>query len=175
MSDRVKKVLLILSAFLIVLMVAVVTYLAKQNKNLKLQATISPIATSTLTETQEPIKTATALVSLTPLASQTATQTATEAAKSKEDLIKEAFAVKSSTSIDKISISISKSSDNSAYGSVTIDDEGGWFLAAYENGSWVILGDGNGTLNCSILSGHDVPSSVVGECYDMATDNLVKR
>ncbi len=171
MSDRVKKVLLILSAFLIVLMVAVVTYLAKQNKNLKLQASISPIATSTLTEIQEPIKTSTALVSLTPLASQTAT----EAAKSKEELIKEAYAQKSSTPIDKISISISKSSDNSAYGSVTIDDEGGWFLAAYENGSWVILGDGNGTLNCSILSGHDVPSSVVGECYDMATDNLVKR
>lgn len=171
MSDKVKKALLILSAFLIILMVAVVAYLVKQNRNLKVQATISPIATSTLTETITPTQTIATTKTSTPAA------TATIAERSKIELIKDLFATKFSLPASQIDVTISKESANSAFGSVSTSEEGGggWFVAAKSNGEWKILQDGNGTINCGPLEGYDVPSSVVAECYDMATDNLIKR
>ena len=175
MSEKVKKILIIASAVLFVVLAGSLVYIINNNKQAQQEvlevpsvtAVISPVSsiTTTVIASQTSTKTATALSS-----------TATPApSKSSEQLIKEAFATKFSDSESNISIQITKSSDGAAYGMVTHQGEGGWFLAVKDGDSWKILDSGNGILDCSILVGYDVPNTVVEECYDIPSETSIKR
>ncbi len=172
MSNKVKIVLICLAAVLIIILVGVIAYLAKQNKQLR-SASQTPVATVTivtLSPTATPSRTSTTTRTVT------STPTATPSA-SVDDLVKAALASKFNTSSDQIAMTISKRADNSVFGGVTIGEEqsGGWFVAAKKDGEWKVIADGNGTISCSSLEGYDVATSVVSECWDEQAGDLVKR
>lgn len=177
MSDKVKKFLLLSSVVVIIILVAFVAYYAKQNSTLKddvrkvqdeLAQAQAPSLEPSLVMSKVSTKTATPTSTLAPKVSPSPE-------KSKVDLIKEAYAKEYSSSVDSISVTISKESENSAYGSVSVSGEGGWLIAAKKDGAWKIVASGNGTINCDKLEGYDIPSSVVEQCYDVSSDSFKNR
>ena len=158
----------------VIILLVSVLYLLKRNAELQSQSvSISPESIVSIVDLS-PETSATQLATLTtsPVASAVISPEL-----SKIDLIKEALATKLSVSITQITATISKESDNSAFGSVSTSEEGGggWFVAAKKDGDWVIVEDGNGTIDCAPLEGYDIPVSVVSECWDSANLQLKNR
>jgi uncharacterized protein YpmB len=168
-----KKLIIILSIVLGVLIIAAILFLVlkKDNPNEAVSAEAS--------ETAEIIETTTASASVVATKTaaktvvQTPTATATAVSKSKIELIKEALSAKFSQTITDASIS--KESENSAYGSFDLGQEGGYFVAVKDGAGWKIIADGNGTIECSILDANNVPASVVSSCYDTPTESTKNR
>ena len=53
---------------------------------------------------------------------------------------------------------------------------GGRWFAAKVNGLWKLVWDGNGIIKCSDLADYpEFPVSMIPECFDEASDKLVKR
>ena len=48
--------------------------------------------------------------------------------------------------------------------------DNGYFLAAKVNGNWVIVADGQGAIECNVVTQYDFPSSMVPECTDSVSD-----
>lgn len=173
-----KKLWIIASIVVGALLVALIGYLVFNNRSSKddlAQASVTPSAIASVSTTVLASKT----VSKTPTKTvQPEVETPTPTpAKSDQDLIDEALASKFSTDASNITLSISKKSDASAYGSFTIEDqqEGGYFVAVKDGDSWKIIADGNGTIECSILDQYNVPNTVVAECYDSNTQESKVR
>jgi len=93
------------------------------------------------------------------------------------DLITRAIADKLSKNVSEISVTINKKDANNAFGGVTIEGDmgGGYFVAVKQGDGWIIIADGNGTIECSVLDQYSVPGSIVGECYDSATGESRSR
>lgn len=167
-----RKLIIILSVVLGVLIIAAILFLVFRNKP-------AEVTTPEVTETAEIVESATATASATTTktatktAAQSATVTPTVAAKSKIDLIKEALSAKFSQTVTDASIS--KESENSAYGDFSLGQEGAYFVAVKDGAGWKIIADGNGTIECSILDANNVPASVVGECYDTPSESSKTR
>jgi hypothetical protein len=177
MSEKLKKIITFSGLVLAIILLIILLVLVKQNSKLKAEIVNLSNTPATTLNTQSPSSSATATINSSAV-SKTSTQTLTPVpspAKSDELLLREAYAAKTSTSIDEISIDISKQSDNSVYGTVSVSGGGGWFVAAKISGDWKIIADGNGTIECSSLEGYDIPASVVEECYDPSTETLKKR
>jgi len=166
-----KKLIIIFSIIIGVLLVAAVLFLIFRDKNPNDNTLVVETATAEQTQT----------ITITPLASLTATKTATKtaiatitvAAKSDQTLISEALSEKFSQTIS--SLTISKQSENAAYGSFSLGQEGGYFVAVRDGAGWKIIADGNGTIECSILDANNVPASVVGQCYDTPSETSKTR
>jgi hypothetical protein len=131
----------------------------------------------TVTVTPNPSPEATIARSIVRTAVETAqpTEVPTETPKPRPDdeLILDALKSKLG---NNATMTISKKSDNAAYGSVDLGEEGGYFVAAKDSsGNWKIIADGNGTIECSLLDQYNVPSSVVSGCYDSATGEAKTR
>jgi len=99
-----------------------------------------------------------------------------EATESDEVLIKEAIAEKHGKSVSEANLSIGENDGIYATGVVSFAGEiaGGWWLAAKTSGEWVIVADGNGTVLCDDIKDYNFPISMVEECWDEATQQLVK-
>jgi len=112
---------------------------------------------------------------VTPTA--TVTATATIQSKTDEELIREALIEKLSLDPAAITVSIGKKSESAVFGSVGATNEpgGGWFVAVKENGAWIIIDSGNGTIDCALMDQYSVPNTVVEECYDGALGKSVTR
>ena len=52
---------------------------------------------------------------------------------------------------------------------------GGWFLGAKDEGSWVIVADGNGTVLCDDIEPYDFSTEMVPGCWDEAIMDLRER
>jgi hypothetical protein len=136
--------------------------------------TAVPTVTATITSTATATATAKASVTATAIKSPSPTPVAT---KSKTELIGEALGVKLSQDPSNLDFTVSKQSDTAAYGSVNVKGEtsGAWFVAVQQGDSWLVIADGNGTIDCAILDQYNVPNTVVGECYDSVTESSKTR
>jgi len=101
---------------------------------------------------------------------------APEKAKSDLEQIKEAFAQKYSKSVADVTVTIGENNGTYAKGGVKFAGEisGGWWLAYNDGTNWLIVADGNGTVMCDDLEGYDFPTSMVPECWDEATSELIQ-
>ncbi len=94
-----------------------------------------------------------------------------------ENVIQKYIALKHKSDENSFTISVSKIEGNYAQGGVSDEGGGGgmWF-AAKEDGVWKLVWDGNGIIQCSIFTLYpNFPTSMIPECYDEATQNLITR
>jgi hypothetical protein len=78
------------------------------------------------------------------------------------------------------SVTLQVKTDDGQYASGLVNDTGGYgggyFFAVKDNGTWVIVADGNGVIECASLTRYpDYPKTLIPACYDRATDKQVKR
>lgn len=94
-----------------------------------------------------------------------------------EQAITEAMAAKYSKTTSETDLSINMIDENHASGVVIFEGEvaGGWWLAAKQNGNWIIVADGNGTVMCSDIDAYNFPTDMVPECWDETTETLITR
>lgn len=176
--SRSKIILLVLIVAVLFLIVATIflIFKSKQLENQLNQSLVSATATATISPSKTVVasKTPTVTAKSTKTVEKTAETTTTV---SDNDLIIKAIADKFSKNVSDISISISKKDDNNAYGGMSFGDEmgGGYFVAVKQNGTWIIIADGNGTIDCSVLDQYGVPASIVGECFNQETGESVTR
>jgi len=87
------------------------------------------------------------------------------------------MAAKHSKPVADVELTISKNTGTHATGGVTFAGEmgGGWWLAAKSGGNWVIVQDGNGTMDCAVIAPYNFPNTIVPECLDEATGKTVIR
>lgn len=81
-----------------------------------------------------------------------------------------------------ITVKINKREGIYTSGSVSITEKnnphssGGYFFAIKQNGVWMIVADGNGTISCgSLVPYPNYPNSFIPECWDESTGKTVKR
>lgn len=171
-----KRLIIVLSIVLGVLLVTAIIFLVVRSK--KSDSVIIPEITQTIEPSVLPSVVASPNVTKTSTktTTQTVTQTTTPVAtatKSASDLISAAIAAKYSQPVT--SLTISKQSENAAYGDFSFSNEGGFFVAVKVGSDWKIIADGNGTIECSVLDANNVPASVVSECYDTSTESSKTR
>ena len=115
-----------------------------------------------------------------PIASPTISRTfpsPTVVQVSAENQLKQAFAQKYSKPAADVSLEINKNDGTHAQGVVKFNGEvgGGWFLGYNNNGNWIIVADGNGTVPCAAIKPYNFPTSMVPECWDKNTNSLITR
>jgi hypothetical protein len=93
------------------------------------------------------------------------------------DMIRQAMAGKYERTLEDVNLTVKEINGEYAQGTVGFKGEmgGGWFLAAYVDGEWVIVDDGNGTVSCQKIEPYEFPVSMVPECYDYDNSVLVTR
>jgi len=81
-------------------------------------------------------------------------------------LLREALAQKHKLPATSVSVTIKEITSEYASGTVLLNGEGAWFLAAKENDDWHIVDDRNGVVLCDVVAKYDFPKSMVPECVD---------
>jgi len=96
---------------------------------------------------------------------------------SDNELIKKALFDKNGwKETDGITVTISTNDGKYASGGAAAQGGGGYFFAVKENGEWVIVADGNGTISCESLKPYpDFPKTLIPECWDEVNQKNVKR
>lgn len=91
--------------------------------------------------------------------------------------IKEAIVEKRGEQARNLTITVAKIEGDYAQGGASeIGMGGGMWFAAKKGGQWQLVWDGNGIINCDELAGYpDFPNSIIPECYDEVSEQLVKR
>lgn len=84
--------------------------------------------------------------------------------------LRRALAARFGVSPDEIAFVITEQTEEHATGGVP----GGYFLAAREEGTWVIVYDGQATPSCTEIAPYNFPVDMVPECLD-GENNLVVR
>lgn len=178
---RRQKILVIILISLIVIMGIVIALMVLKRNVLQseLDARYNDLASVTSTSsTTITSPTATTNKAKTTTATAETTSTIEPAATvSDEDLITKALSEKFSEDVSNLTVTINKKDNVAAVGNVSVNDEmsGGWFVAVKDGQSWKIIDDGNGVMECAVLDEYNVPSSIVGECYDIASEQSVTR
>jgi len=96
-----------------------------------------------------------------------------------EKAIQEILANKYNKPLSEVKIIIQKEAPGFASGSVTFGQggqgEGGMWFAVAGN-QWDVVWDGNGIITCDVLTNYPkFPSSIIPECFDSQTNEMVKR
>lgn len=93
------------------------------------------------------------------------------------DQLRQLFAKKYNHPVSDAIVTISKQDPTHISGGIKFQGEmaGGWFLAAKTGGNWVIVQDGNGTIDCATIAPYNFSSDMVPECWDEKTQKLIKR
>lgn len=93
------------------------------------------------------------------------------------DELRRLFAKKYNHPVADAIVTISKQDGMHVSGGIKFQGEmaGGWFLAAKSGGAWVIVQDGNGTIDCATIAPYNFSSDMVPECWDEKTQKLIKR
>ncbi len=94
-----------------------------------------------------------------------------------ENAIKKAFAEKYDKQTSEINLEINKETSTHAQGVVRFAGEisGGWWLATKEEGEWVLVADGNGTVMCEDIEPYNFPTEMVPECWNQTTRKMITR
>jgi hypothetical protein len=80
--------------------------------------------------------------------------------------------------VNNLDINISKTEGDYASGGVNFIGEmgGGMWFAAKVNTVWQIVSDGNGVITCDSLKNYpQFPTSIIPECFNETTQEIVKR
>lgn len=166
MNSTVKIILVIIGVLAVIGVIGLVGYTIGYKEANSAKTSPTPTATATVT----------AQKSVTP--SAVASATATASSDSETDLISQALVDKLGISEDKIRVSVSKIEGNYATGTVGSTESevgGGYFVAVKQGGEWIIIADGNSTIDCSVLDKYSVPSAIISECYNAETEESVTR
>lgn len=97
--------------------------------------------------------------------------------KSDLELLKEAFASKYSHPVSETEVTVGQQTGPYASGGIHFTGQmgGGWFLAYKQDGEWIIVADGNGTVPCEAIEPYNFPTDMVPECWDDSTSSLIYR
>jgi inhibitor of cysteine peptidase len=94
---------------------------------------------------------------------------------SKEDSIKYAMAARYGRKLSQVSIVLDQETDDHVRGGVTFAPGGpensGFFLAAKQDGQWLIVYDGNGVISCEEIAKFNFPAEMIDDCED--TQNIL--
>lgn len=118
---------------------------------------------------------------LTPVASAPVTPTASSQPVVDEKTIvstaiKQAIATKHNSDVSTLTVAVSLIDGNYAKGSVSDAMSGGMWFAAKVNGEWQLVSDGNGVILCADVEPYpDFPTSMIPECWNESTQELVER
>ncbi|MCB9009392.1 MAG: hypothetical protein H6656_18875 [Ardenticatenaceae bacterium] len=83
-----------------------------------------------------------------------------EAASSDEAAIQAALGAHLGVDPNALTVIVETNTGTHARGGV----DNGYFLAAKVNGSWVIVADGQGVIDCDVVAPYGFPASMVPEC-----------
>jgi len=95
-----------------------------------------------------------------------------------EEAIKQALVAKHGWNTEDIIFTVSKSEGSYASGGIREKEAvgGGMWFAAEVGGEWQIVFDGNGVITCASLVDYpDFPTSMIPECYNETTGQMVTR
>jgi len=99
--------------------------------------------------------------------------------KTDEELIKEAFIREHPDwDLTQMDFTVRENTGEFATGSVGPKGGGpggGMFFAANTTAGWVIAWDGNGTIECSDIEPYSFPTSMIPECYNSLTQEVMVR
>lgn len=112
-----------------------------------------------------------------PSSTPQTTPTQPSAQQQDQEKITQAMATRHGKSPAEVELTVTTNTGAHAMGGVKFTGEmgGGWWLAAKENGTWIIVADGNGTVPCEAIEPYNFPVTMVPECFREATGELVKR
>lgn len=91
--------------------------------------------------------------------------------------IKKALVEKHGQNAEKLTVSVSKTDGTYAQGGASQEGMGGgmWF-AAKVNEEWKLVWDGNGIIECNSVTNYpNFPTTMIPECFDTSTQEMVKR
>lgn len=91
-------------------------------------------------------------------------------------VIKKYIASKRNKKEDSLIITVSKIEGNYAQGGISNDEGGGMWFASKEEGAWMPVWSGNGTIECSTFTLYpNFPTNMIPECYDSVKQDVVQR
>ncbi len=74
-----------------------------------------------------------------------------------------------------LNVTVSKISGNFAQGGAAASGGGGMWFAAKVSGAWKLAWDGNGMISCASINPYNFPVSMIPECWDNTTQEIVTR
>lgn len=166
MNTTVKIILVIIGVLAVVGVIGLVGYTIGYKEANSAKTSPTPTATATVTAQKSVTRSA------------VASATATASSDSETDLISQALVDKLGMSEDTIKVTVSKIDGDYATGTVGSTESevgGGYFVAVKQDGEWIIIADGNGTIDCATLDEYSVPATIISECYNSATEESVTR
>jgi len=91
--------------------------------------------------------------------------------------VRQAFAQKYDKDLNEVKVTIKEKDDPYMSGGISFSGEisGGWFLAYHDNGDWIIVADGNGTVMCEKIEPYNFPTTMAPECWDEVNGELITR
>ena len=130
-----------------------------------------------------PVSTESGVVSVTPSPAAVTTTTASPSATQIADenisivsAVQAGLVSEHGPDAQSLDVTISKVEGDYAKGMAGGPGGGGMWFAAKVNGNWILVWDGNGTINCSDISPYSAfPTDLIPQCWDTATQKLVTR
>lgn len=173
-GSQIYKVVAFISTALLLLLAGAAGFWFYQQKNLKPASSPEPAVTTQ--PVGQPLSEPSIEPSVLPTIVPSPKPSPSVKTKSDLDAIKEAFSKKYNKPLSDVNITISKNNGIHASGGVKFGGEmgGGWWLAYNDNGNWMIVQDGNGTVTCEIIEPYNFPTDMVPECVTQA-GKLIKR
>lgn len=93
-----------------------------------------------------------------------------------ESLIKAALVAKHGATAQELTVKVSKIEGEYAEGGASGQGGGGMWFAARLNGTWTLVWDGNGQIDCKDISPYPgFPADMIPECWDSTTGKTVAR
>lgn len=90
--------------------------------------------------------------------------------------IRAALVVKHGTESGSLNITVSKIEGDYASGGASGQGGGGMWFAAKVKSDWILVWDGNGQINCKDIASYPLfPKDLISECWNEATQKIVKR
>ena len=91
-------------------------------------------------------------------------------------VIKAALINKNGQNAESLNIEVSEIEGGYAKGSASEQGEGGLWFAAKVNEKWRLVWDGNGVIECDSITPYpNFPTSLIPECFDTNTNEVVSR
>lgn len=162
--DKKNVTIVVLLLFLVAVVSGGAVYLWQQSSNNN-EATSESVAAQDASEEAEPKDT------------EISKQSEQQVQISDEEAITKAMATRHNRPVNEVDLTVNKNTGNHASGLVKFDGDisGGWWLAAKDNGEWVVVADGNGTVLCDDIDSYNFPTDMVPECWDETTQTLITR
>lgn len=152
-----KKLILLLTLSLLLTACNININLGNQDPSTKAdpQSTATPAATTSPT--------------FNPMASPTNTSDI-------EDQISQYFQNKFNKTPAEVNLEIQQNTGTHASGGVSFTGEmgGGMWFAHSDGSTWTVDFDGNGTPMCTDIQPHNYPASIITECWDESTSQLIQ-